>query len=352
MNYQGMKAASAKLYGLQYLRAIAATMVVIFHAAGQIPAFTRDLEWPRLATGVDVFFVISGYIMALTGARLTPQAFVVRRLVRIVPLYWLLTTLLVILALLAPHLFRTTVLSPSAYVLSLLFIPFHNAGQEGAQVPLLVLGWTLNYEMFFYALFALALWLKPERLALITGVFLWAVVALGAVMHGFYTSPLILEFWLGIVIARTYTRPLLNVPLNVVLALAMLVGGFTGLLCTDAIAVHALCAGAIVLGALSWERSGKLAFLPLGVALGDASYSIYLSHVFMLGLTRSLWLAAFHDGGGTVAALGFALFSTLAVLAGALACYRWVEAPITATLHRLWVHPAARAADAPPAAAA
>jgi len=128
--------------------------------------------------------------------------------------------------------------------------------------------------------------------------------------------------------------------------------GFTGLLCTDAIPVHALCAGAIVLGALTWERSGKLALLPFGVALGDASYSIYLSHVFVLGLTRSLWLAAFHDGGGTVAALGFALFSTLIVLASALACYRWVEAPMTTALHRLWVRPAARPVEVPPAAAA
>jgi peptidoglycan/LPS O-acetylase OafA/YrhL len=132
----------------------------------------------------------------------------------------------------------------------------------------------------------------------------------------------------------------------------MIAAGFVGLLVTDAIPVHALSAAAIVLGALSWERSGRLPLWSLGVALGDASYSIYLSHVFVLGLTRSLWLAVLHDGGGELAALGFALFSTLVVLAGALACYRWVEAPMTAALHRFWVRPAAVRAEVPPAAAA
>jgi len=339
---------STRLFGLQYLRAIAATMVVLFHTAGQIPAFTPYLALPRLATGVDVFFVISGFIMTVTGARLAPGAFVLRRLVRIVPLYWLLTTLLVILALAAPHLFRTIVVSPGSYVLSLLFIPFHNAGQEQALVPLLVVGWTLNYEMFFYALFALALWLRRERLALITGGFLGSVAALGLISPGFYTSPLILEFWLGIVIARTYERIALPLPV----CLALIAAGFTGLLCTDAIAVHGVCAAAIVLATLAWERAGRLARWPLGVALGDASYALYLTHVFVLGLTRTLWLGAFHERGGPLAAAGFTLFSTLIVLASALACYRWVEAPVTAALQRRWVTPGRVRPEAPPAAAA
>jgi exopolysaccharide production protein ExoZ len=111
-------------------------MVALFHTAGQIPAYTPHLELPRLASGVDVFFVTSGFIMTLTGARLAPGEFVVRRLVRIVPLYWLLTTVLVIVALLLPGLFRTTVLTPAAYVGSLLFIPFHNVGQSGELKPL------------------------------------------------------------------------------------------------------------------------------------------------------------------------------------------------------------------------
>jgi exopolysaccharide production protein ExoZ len=339
---------ATRLHGLQYLRAIAATMVAIFHTAPQIPAYESYLQCPRLAGGVDVFFVISGLIMAVTAQRLSAREFIVRRLMRIVPLYWLLTTLLVVVVLLAPQLFHSTVLTPASYVQSLLFVPFRNPDHHGDWMPLLVPGWTLNYEMFFYGIFALVLWLGRERLALLTGLVLGSLVAAGLAYPGFYTSPMLLEFWLGILMARTCR----NVRLPVPACMALIVAGFAALMSTDLVPARAIAAAAIVLGALVWERSGTLPLVRTGVALGDASYSIYLTHIFSLGLARTLWLAVLHDSGHRLGAFTFALLSTVAVLLAALACYRWIEAPITAALHRHWATATpASSAVRPPATA-
>lgn len=326
---------AVRLQGLQYLRALAAVMVAIFHCSAQIEGYFPYLRCPQLATGVDIFFVISGFIMAVTGTRLTAGEFIARRLVRIVPLYWLLTTVLAVLAWWLPEMFRTTVLTPGSYFLSLLFIPFHNAGQAGMLRPLLVPGWSLNYEMFFYAVFAAVLWWRPQRLALLIGLIMGALVVLGSRLPGFYTEPIILEFWLGVLIARTCQR----VRLSAVASAGVLVAGMVTLLSTHFFPLQELAAAALVLGVVCWERTGKLPAWRLGAALGDASYSLYLTHLFVLGVTRAVWLALFQEGGHGVGAAGFATVSMVAVLAVALACHRWVEAPITQTLHRLWLAP-------------
>jgi exopolysaccharide production protein ExoZ len=328
-----------RLHGLQYLRAIAAIMVAVFHIGETIPAYSPYLggiHALRLWTGVDVFFVISGFIMTVTGARLAPGEFVVRRLIRIVPLYWLLTSLLAVMTL---HKDLTTV---ESYILSLLFVPYRDA--NGSFQPLLGTGWTLNYEMFFYAIFALVLWVKPQRPALLTGLLLGSLVALGAVLPGFYTSPMLLEFWLGILIARTYE----HVRLPTAVSVGLILAGFAGLMLTAFVAVHEIGAAAIVLGTVVWERSGKLRLWQPGVALGDASYSLYLTHTFALSGVKRLWLALLPEA-GMAGALGFAIVSMIAVFPVALACYRWVEAPITAALHRRWVTRAPVRAEAPPA---
>ena len=99
----------ARLFGIQYLRAIAALMVMYSHLPEQIPAYEGALrlrgfiDTDRLTSGVDVFFVISGFIMVVTGRNSSAGQFLARRIARIVPLYWIMTLLVVCAAVIAPQ---------------------------------------------------------------------------------------------------------------------------------------------------------------------------------------------------------------------------------------------------------
>lgn len=136
---------SQRIDSIQLLRAVAAIAVVTQHVP--IPIFGDGL-W-----GVDLFFVISGFIMCHATAR-SGRNFFLKRIIRIVPLYWLGTLFIYALALTLPQLLNTTTANPVDLLKSLLFIPFIKGG---IPVPIVFQGWTLNYEMFFYGLFWISL---------------------------------------------------------------------------------------------------------------------------------------------------------------------------------------------------
>src|SRR5687768_6729717 len=140
-----------KFISIQYLRGLAAILVLASHAL-LYPLLEHDLAYGRLGwLGVILFFVISGFIMvAVTGeGKFSASDFLRRRFIRIVPMYGAATLLAAALALFAPQLFKTTVYDGAELVMSLLFIPFYNPVSGGIH-PLYKLGWTLNYEIFFY----------------------------------------------------------------------------------------------------------------------------------------------------------------------------------------------------------
>jgi exopolysaccharide production protein ExoZ len=346
------------LRSIQYLRAAAALMVAYFHAIDQIPGYRPDFDrflggGLNLASGVDIFFVISGFIMLITNRNGRPGRFALRRLIRIVPLYWLLTLLLVGLTLWQPAQFRSTVVSPSALIQSLLFIPYMNPGHPGEIFPLLVPGWTLNLEMFFYAVFALVLF-APERLRVpIVGAILGSLVLLGLLLQGrgvppellFYTDSRLVEFWLGMLIAHVLIRDSLRLPRGVCVGLvavgfAMLLTGIPMKLLgvnlfTFNITSNVLPAAGIIVGTVCLERSGSIRNHPWLHWLGDASYSIYLTHIFSLGVARFVWHALGLEQPGLVFAAGFAVFSMALVVAGAGLVYSFIEVPTLEALQRL-----------------
>src|SRR5918994_6603978 len=198
---------------LQLLRALAALSVAMLHAqhdAAALAERTGRAFAPLTAfpweAGVDVFFVISGFIMVHASAWLFGTAegrrvFLARRIARIVPIYWAVTTLYLAIALAAPALLNVEFIGWKRVLASYLFIPL--ARPDGVVQPLYSLGWTLNYEMFFYALFALAIVLPYRRaIAALAGTLL-ALVALGSVVRlpepfAFWTSPILLEFAFGL----------------------------------------------------------------------------------------------------------------------------------------------------------
>ena len=333
---------SKKLQSIQYLRAIAALMVAYFHLCPQIEAYTSSLTGPawlgvaQFPAGVDIFFVISGFIMVATSQRLGPRTFLLRRLIRIIPLYWIATLGLVGAALLFPALFKETNPNLLDTARSLLFIAFHNAAQQGKMLPMLVPGWTLNLEMCFYAVFTVTLFasIRPYQIWIV-GVLFLALLLIGLHVSNqdsllwFYTQPRIFEFWIGMVIGRISITNKMRAPVPLAYGLLALGVVLTVTALPQALQNPisfmigpALCA----IGAVCAERSGAMPNLPFLELLGDASYSIYLTHVFTFGVTRTLWRFV-HAGTSTAAVIGFAVFSLVSVVAVALLSYRFIETP-------------------------
>jgi exopolysaccharide production protein ExoZ len=351
-------AKSHQLIGVQYLRAIAAIMVVYFHALLQIPQYTPLLTQyflgsAHLSNGVDLFFVISGFIMVLTGSRAAPGDFAMRRIIRIVPLYWTLTTALLVLSLSKPDLLRTTVPSVEYFAKSLLFVPYPNPGQNGQLFPLLVPGWSLNLEMFFYAVFTLVLFLPPSRRVIVAGlIFLgvvWAAPLFDHTTYGreilFFGDFKLFEFLFGMMIAQWYVNGLPRLPAPVWWAMTAL--GFIVLFWglpflrlspeswPQVMLENALPAVLIVFAILSLEN--KLSRHPLRFLayLGDASYSMYLSHLFFLGAARFLWSRAGLDHDSLPYAIAFAIAALAITIVGTIVVYRCLELPLLHVFQRV-----------------
>jgi len=275
------------LSGIQYLRAAAAIAVVLFHAAEK-----SGYHFAIGAAGVDVFFVISGFIMWVVSARRepTPLQFLRARIRRIVPVYWLATAVMVAGAL--GGLFPNLVLSVGHVLASLFFVPTRSPS-NGEIWPVLVQGWTLNYEMFFYVVFAGTLLLpRAWRLPAIGALFGLLVIAGtlfvpdNAVLLSF-TRPIILEFVAGMLIGELWLKGKVPSPAMGLALIALAFSGFATIqlagLPFDALVCGPLAA-ALVVGVLALEAGRRIRFVPGAVVLGDASYAIYLWHTFAISV--------------------------------------------------------------------
>lgn len=322
---------------IQYLRAIAALMVVVSHA------LARDGRISSLNCGVDIFFVISGFIMwsVAHGRDYTAFEFAKRRLLRIAPLYWVVTAAVAVVASVLPWIYYRQP-TTDTMVLSALLIPYRTAPQEIG--VFLGPGWTLTLEMLFYAVFSASLFLKARRLEFIIGALL-ALVALRLVFHptsaigATYTSPLLLEFLAGVLVGAWATSGRLP---GRMWGWAMLSLGaavlawylahpetfyYVGKHNFRRAAIMLPMAALVIAGAVSIERDGGVPKWPLGLLLGDASYSIYLSHE--VGL-----IGAHHLGKKfALTGLGAVAFSIPIAILCALALYYVVERPLLAFAH-------------------
>lgn len=267
---------------IQYLRAIAAIMVVIYHARNPQPWLFNPLEtFHGLARGVDIFFVISGFIMAAIGSKEPPMTFARKRIIRVAPIYWL-TSLLAAGILLRKSDFDTQFLSHIA--MSLAFVPHLNPANEA--FPVLPPGWTLNYEMYFYAIFFACLWTKkPIRnctISLITLTATGALIDEENIVSKTYTNHLLLDFVCGLTIGH-FRQKISSIP--ALSALAPI--GFATLMVADNWIVAMAGASLTVTGSVAMEK--KLKNQNLLKKMGDASYFTYLSHHFVLAVLLKIW---------------------------------------------------------------
>ena len=349
--------ASSRLLGIQMGRGVAALLVVLVHAShgvalpqytGQIP-FGGFFEFGH--SGVDFFFVLSGFIIFSVhrgdvGVPAALGRYVRRRLTRILPVYWVVMVLVLLLAVLKPG--GPDLPGAWRVLASVLLLP------QSAE-PMLGPSWTLVHEMMFYGLFALAI--VSRRLG--AGVLmLWlAAILLGRFVGSdipvlrVLMAPFNLEFVLGIAVAQMTMR--VAVPWPRLLALAgALVFLATGMAENAAMMpkegdvaelLFGSASAAIIAGLATAERQGRLRIGAAGAFLGDASYAIYLIHVIAVGLTARV-LANL----GIVKLLPGNLVFGIAVLAAVLAgagLHVLVERPLLRWLGRIG-RPAHRAAAA------
>jgi exopolysaccharide production protein ExoZ len=319
------------LNGFQYMRAIATLGVVATHAVMEIGRMFYIGH-----ACIHMFFVLSGFLMVyITRSNTRPLSFIAERLKRIVPLYWIATS--VFLAGMFLGLFPKVPTDFSYILSSYLFIPAASP-LDGKIVPLLIPGWTLNYEIYFYLMFTACLLIRNELKRLFAlSVVLGILAALGFVLRPenpiieAYTGPLLVEFvagaWIGYIWKKRKGFSFnLGMPVTLISLGAMIAFGYT-----EPEKGHVFGFGIpavfLVYGVLCLELKGSgikewstLKFL------GDASYSIYLWHLMAISATFKLidmlnwneWIV-------------FSLCTVAGVAIGCLS-YVWIEKPIIARL--------------------
>ncbi|MDQ6703410.1 MAG: acyltransferase [Pseudomonadota bacterium] len=284
---------------VQALRALAAYGVVLHHMIfslnPHVGAARFDIDFHMGATGVDVFFVISGFIMAETTHRrsMSPAEFIQHRLARIVPVYWLLTVLTVTVAAAGFSLFGHSAISARAIVRALLFIPDIDAAGR-VIAPILFVGWTLNYEMLFYALFALCLFIPRSGLRLwavcgaVVALWLAGLLEPGNPYLAYWSKSIILEFALGVAVWRISQASPAPPAAAAIIAAAAIMGLALpdlipdGFLLRHKVLILAPAAAALVYTVVSLETA-RISVGDGALRLqGDASYSLYLLHPFVL----------------------------------------------------------------------
>jgi exopolysaccharide production protein ExoZ len=323
---------------VQWLRGIAALMVVLHHARNPAPWLFNPLEhYNAFTLGVDIFFVISGFIMYVAARHERPLDFIRRRAIRVVPLYWIATLGLLFLS------YRTNIFQLNGtefdhLIRSLLFIPHYSIKAPNQIWPYLIPGWTLNFEMFFYLVFFFSLLFK--RPLGTTTLAITVLIGLGFLIppNGdpiltTYTSPKMLEFVAGVWIGKLYVAN--KLPSRLVFLTPI---GFIGLFSLPSFDLGSvgflgpiICSSMILTGAVAAnELVPKVAFLK---GLGDASYSIYLSHTVISLLISRRIVSRVHINGWSQFFLWVVASLAISCLVGYF-IHRTIEKPVLSLFSR------------------
>lgn len=284
------------IYSLQYLRAIAASSVVYFHISG----YKDYSHWIVFGSfGVDIFFVLSGFVIAMiTQKNTSPINFAISRISRIVPSYWLLTIALFLLALIKPELLSSTRANLDELIKSLLFVPYYDSKNQIE--PLLSVGWTLNYEMYFYAcaMLGLVLFKRFGVIFSIIPITAFYIISYNSyhneAIFKFVSSWRVFEFVSGMILFKITKTPIELSPLKTILLILIAIFCYIGL------AFQELNCDGLLSAILSITLSSLMVaiFIRLEpiftkipekvskffISIGDASYATYLTHFFTMNL--------------------------------------------------------------------
>lgn len=331
------------LNNLQVLRALAALMVVLIHV-GAIQHLHAERLFKFGHTGVDIFFLISGFVMvhSVWKKPVTAVSFAANRITRIVPLYWSLTIGVFAVALLFGYpLMQSSLPTWPEFFKSLFFIPFIRP--DGNVQPIFFLGWTLNMEMAFYAVFAVCLAFGRNNLNIVVYPCASIIVAIaisGAIIQPenvvlkFYSAPIILQFALGMILALAYISGII-IPAAIAWVLMILSAAFMALYPHLEVGFHNAwllpATGAFVASVISLERHGWGIKNKFVLLLGAASYALYLFHPFATAAADRVSAKV-----NSFAALPLAiLFAIPVAIALALVIHLFFERPVNKLLRRV-----------------
>lgn len=320
--------------GLQGLRFIAAASVVVHHSL--FYAHERlDASVPVWGIGaVELFFAISGFVavVATRGFRAHPDGwkhYIVRRGIRILPMYWVATTVKLAVLIVAPAAVLHAALDWQMVLKSYVLLPSVNV--DGDIAPLLGVAWTLLFESFFAVVFMLALIIR-WRPVLVAGAILSACALAGLLRPAefdpllVYFDPRLIYYILGLVVgtyAAKRSLGLFALGMGWVFALHWILQP-TRLDSLIRIAVIAALLIVVMLAERQLERLPRVV-----VTLGDAAYSLYLFHPLIAPAVPAA-MAVVGLQLGWLAVLGSV---TVAVVASVL-IHRFAEEPVTRWLQR------------------
>jgi exopolysaccharide production protein ExoZ len=253
--------------------------------------------------------------------------FFYHRVARVAPPYWVVTFLMALLIITIPRIMPTYKLTIDHLLASIFFVAYPHPA-SGAATPLYLPGWTLNYEFFFYFIFAAGLMINAKARVLLVSSILTTLVAVGIFLpvdnylYRFYTNPILVEFVFGMIIAYAVCNGM--IPRRTI-SISMIALGIGGLIASALFgdisrmedgrfffwgtpaALFVAGATCIQLG----SRPQQITFLSI---LGDASYAIYLTHVFVVGAIAYFWnLLGLRDLASDFVLLVIAVFTSILV---------------------------------------
>ncbi|MBT2689228.1 acyltransferase [Bacillus sp. ISL-47] len=295
-----MKEIQIKFSLIQVFRGIAALLVLIHHGAYTGEEYLNyeylngifKVGW----IGVDFFFILSGFIIYYVhskdiGIKTKMKTFILKRFIRVYPIYGIMTTFLLFLFFIVPNWGVGYETSIDVIIKSFLLFP-----QEHA--PIISVGWTLEHEIFFYIMFSLLIFLKPKYSVVIASMWIIGIVSNSVgiinlekkIFLNFVFSNYNLEFIFGCIVGYIFLN--YKVKYNKSLILMGIIGFISGWYfvyqddliryTTLAILVFGISFSLIVLATVNVEKSNKIKVPKFLLVLGDASYSIYLTHFYIL----------------------------------------------------------------------
>ena len=320
-----------KIDSIQVLRFFAAFSVMMVH----LPVFEFGI-W-----GVDIFFVISGFIMMYVTEN-NEKFFLLKRIFRIVPLYWILTLGVFALAIFVPDVLNNTTANIVHLIKSLFFIPFDKNGT--GHFPILFLGWTLNFEVIFYFLFSLSLVFFKENRMIACSIFIIIFLVFNKVfseknfIFETYANDIFIEFIFGMILFTIWKRYKNKISTN---------------LTNHFICLTILLVSIFILNYYNFSRSisyglpslilaiyflfflNHLKFPKILVSLGDASYCIYLLHPYVIQFFYKILEINEYD---IIIELFFTLIISIIVFIISLLIYKFIEFPINGSLRKKFIN--------------